>query len=301
MSTSGSCGDLGHELGDVPAGVRLQPDRDHGLDRTAERGRVDVGVVAADHAALAQGAHPAQAGRRRDADPFGQRVVRHPRVGRRARRRSRRSMSSERPTERCSAASARSGRVRRTSAMAQTASYRIFFTVCSRSTRRSFILGPQHARLEETRDEGRRPPRGQEQRVPGRDHPGRRARAGPARSRGRRRARGRRRLGDPATTTSSRAGAQILPTADDVWGSGGHGAQGQGADRRGVPPDAQGPGAVHLPAPRRRQGRAPTRCSPPARPASPTRPSSCPTARCRCSPRCPRSPGGSRRRSARTT
>ena len=34
---------------------------------------------------------------------------------------------------------------------------------------------------------------------------------------------------------------------------------------------------------------------------SPTRPSSCPTGRCRCSPRCPRSPAGWRRRSARTT
>ena len=29
--------------------------------------------------------------------------------------------------------------------------------------------------------------------------------------------------------------------------------QGQGADRRGVPPDARGPGPLHLPAPRRRQ------------------------------------------------
>ena len=38
-----------------------------------------------------------------------------------------------------------------------------------------------------------------------------------------------------------------------------------------------------------------------ASPRSPTRPSSCRTARCRCSPRCPRSPAGSPRRSARTT
>ena len=35
-------------------------------------------------------------------------------------------------------------------------------------------------------------------------------------------------------------------------GPGGDGAQGQGAGRRGVPPDARGPGALHLPAPRRR-------------------------------------------------
>ena len=78
--------------------------------------------------------------------------------------------------------------------------------------------------------------------------------------------------------------------------------QGQGADRRGVPPHARGPDPVHLPAP----GRRPARCTEallPAqgRPASPTRPSSCRTARCRCWRRCPRSPAGWRRRSARTT
>lgn len=38
-----------------------------------------------------------------------------------------------------------------------------------------------------------------------------------------------------------------------------------------------------------------------ASPRSPTRPSSSPTARCRCSRRCRRSPGASPRRSARTT
>ena len=38
-----------------------------------------------------------------------------------------------------------------------------------------------------------------------------------------------------------------------------------------------------------------------ASPRSPTRPSSCRTARCRCSPRCPRSRAGWRRRSAPTT
>ena len=35
------------------------------------------------------------------------------------------------------------------------------------------------------------------------------------------------------------AGATILPTADDVWGDRRPGPQGQGADRRGVPPDAR--------------------------------------------------------------
>ena len=97
------------------------------------------------------------------------------------------------------------------------------------------------------------------------------------------------------------AGAQILDTADDVWADGRPGAQGQGADRRGVPPDARGPDPVHLPAPGRRPATAPTRCSRPAPPRSPTRRCSCPTARCRCWPRCPRWPAGWRRRSARTT
>ena len=50
LSTSGSCGDLGREVADVSAGVRLQPDGDHRLQRTAEHRRIDVGVIAADHA-----------------------------------------------------------------------------------------------------------------------------------------------------------------------------------------------------------------------------------------------------------
>ena len=63
------------------------------------------------------------------------------------------------------------------------------------------------------------------------------------------------------TRSTSRAGATILPTADDVWGDRRPDPQGQGADRGGVPPHAQGADPVHLPAPGRRRGRAPTRCS----------------------------------------
>ena len=72
-------------------------------------------------------------------------------------------------------------------------------------------------------------------------------------------------------------GAAILPTADDVWQTGDLILKVKEPVGRGVPPDAQGPGAVHLPAPRRRRGPAPTRCSTRASPPSPTRPSSCPT------------------------
>jgi hypothetical protein len=40
--------------------VRLQPDRDHGLDRTAERSRIHVGVITADHAPAPQRPHPSE-------------------------------------------------------------------------------------------------------------------------------------------------------------------------------------------------------------------------------------------------
>ena len=96
------------------------------------------------------------------------------------------------------------------------------------------------------------------------------------------------------------AGATIVGSADDVWARGRPAAQGQGAGRRGVPPHARRPGAVHLPAPRRLAALHRRAARPPAPPRSRTRPCSCPTARCRCSPRCPRSPAGWRRRSART-
>ena len=102
------------------------------------------------------------------------------------------------------------------------------------------------------------------------------------------------------TTSTSRAGAEILDAADDVWGTRGHGAQGQGAGGRGVPPDAGGPDPLHLPPPRRRQAARPRSCWPARSPRSPTRPCSCPPAGCRCSTRCPRSPAAWRPRSAPT-
>ena len=108
----------------------------------------------------------------------------------------------------------------------------------------------------------RHPQRGQEQRVPGRAHPGRRARARPRRPRGlveRRRRAG----GSSIAGRRVRGGRARRSLADRRRGLGQRrpAAQGQGADRRGVPPAAQGPGAVHLPAPRRRPSAAPTRCS----------------------------------------
>jgi adenylosuccinate synthase len=74
----GQRGDRGGELADAPARVGLEPDGNHRLDRPAERGHVDVGMVATDDAALAQRPHPAEAGGRGDADMLGERVVRHP-------------------------------------------------------------------------------------------------------------------------------------------------------------------------------------------------------------------------------
>ena len=73
--------DLGDEVTDLAARVELQADRDHRLQRQADRGGVDVGVEAADHAGLLQPAHPAVARRGGDADQVGQRAVGHPRVG----------------------------------------------------------------------------------------------------------------------------------------------------------------------------------------------------------------------------
>ena len=78
-------------------------------------------------------------------------------------------------------------------------------------------------------------------------------------------------------------------------------AEGQGADRRGVPPPPQGPDPLHLPPP----GRLPrVHGRPPGvrhhrhrlRDGRDRR-----TGSSRCSPRCPRSRAGSLRRSARTT
>jgi hypothetical protein len=61
--------------------VRLQPHRDHGLDRTAERCWIHVGVETADHASVPQGSHPSETRRGCDTDALGQRIVRQPRVG----------------------------------------------------------------------------------------------------------------------------------------------------------------------------------------------------------------------------
>jgi hypothetical protein len=55
--------------------------RHHRLRRTVEGGGVDLGVVAADHAAPCQGPDPLQARRRRDAQRAGQLPVGLPRVG----------------------------------------------------------------------------------------------------------------------------------------------------------------------------------------------------------------------------
>ena len=63
-----------------------------------------------------------------------------------------------------------------------------------------------------------------------------------------------RRLLDHRRATSSPAGATILPDADEVWATARPDAQGQGADRRGVPADARRSGALHLPAPGRVEG-----------------------------------------------
>jgi alanine dehydrogenase len=95
------------------------------------------------------------------------------------------------------------------------------------------------------------------------------------------------------------AGAKILPTADDVWGEG-------DMILKVKEPIAEEyhrmrSGQVlftylHLAA-----SKACTDALLSSGITSPTRPSSCPTGRCRCSPPCPRSRAGWRRRSARTT
>ena len=96
------------------------------------------------------------------------------------------------------------------------------------------------------------------------------------------------------------AGAKILETADDVW------AEGDLILKVKEPIEPEyhrmREGQVlftylHLAADKALTERADLVAR---SPASPTRPSSCPTTRCRCSPRCPRSPAASRPRSART-
>ena len=116
-----------------------------------------------------------------------------------------------------------------------------------RQTTRLRGLGSAH--------EGRRPQGSQEPRVPRGHHPDRRARAGRPRPRGLRREGRRRRLAD------RRRGVRRRRRQDRRHRRRGlghrrrrrHGAQGQGARRRGVPPDAGGADALHLPPPGRGQ------------------------------------------------
>ena len=91
----------------------------------------------------------------------------------------------------------------------------------------------------------------QEPRVPGGDHADRGARARGPRPRGARREGRRRRLADRRRGVRRRGRHDPRLRRRRV-GRGRDGAQGQGAGRRGVPPDARGAGALHLPAPGRR-------------------------------------------------
>ena len=105
--------------------------------------------------------------------------------------------------------------------------------------------------------EGRHPSRGQEPRVPGGDHPGRRARAG--------RATGTRSSSRPTpasaprspTRTTSRPAPRSWPPPTTSGATGDLILKVKEPIARGVRPDARGPDPVHLPAPRRR----PSRCT----------------------------------------
>ena len=97
------------------------------------------------------------------------------------------------------------------------------------------------------------------------------------------------------------AGATILPTADDVWGTGDLVLKVKEPIAEEYHRMRAGPGAVHLPAPGRVEGVHRRAARPQGHRHRVRDRRDCPTARCRCSRRCPRSPAGSRRRSARTT
>ena len=71
----------GGQLGDPGQLARAGPDPDPGGQRQAERGRVDVEAVAADHAGLLQPGDPLPDGRRGHAHPAGQLGGAGPRVG----------------------------------------------------------------------------------------------------------------------------------------------------------------------------------------------------------------------------
>jgi hypothetical protein len=60
--------------------VRREPHHQHGLQAAPDGGRVDLGAVPPDHPGVVQPLGPGQAGRRRDADPLRQRLVRQPTV-----------------------------------------------------------------------------------------------------------------------------------------------------------------------------------------------------------------------------
>ena len=65
----------------VARSLQRQLDVHRDLEAAADRGGVDVGVVAADHAGALQRAHAAQARRGREADALGELDVREPPVG----------------------------------------------------------------------------------------------------------------------------------------------------------------------------------------------------------------------------
>lgn len=84
------------------------------------------------------------------------------------------------------------------------------------------------------------------------------------------------------------AGATILPTADDVWEAGDLILKVKEPIAEEHPPDAPGPGALHLSPSGRlaRMHRCPHQCRQP--PPSPTRRSNCRTTACPCWHRCRR-------------
>ena len=258
-----------------PARVGLQPDGDHGLQVVAEGPRVDVGVVAADHAGLAQCPDPGQAGRLRDADPVGQVLVGDPGVVDECAKRAR-SVSSSGRTSFGGRASARPTPPAGGSGMAavqriicgKLAGYRQYLHHCAMR-----IGVPREVKNHEYRVA--LTPSGAHELIRSGHEVLVEQGAG---------------LGSSITDADFEAvGALIVGGTDDRGrrglGGGRPAAQGQGADRRGVPPPAPRARCCSPTCTSPRPGRAPRRCSTRAPPRSPTRPSGSPTARCRCSRR----------------
>jgi hypothetical protein len=78
-------GELPNRIGesiDLFASVNRQADRDQRLKRPPQCGKVDLGVEAANHAALAERAHPGDRRRWRDADVLGDPLIRDPGISR---------------------------------------------------------------------------------------------------------------------------------------------------------------------------------------------------------------------------